>query len=111
MSACRETANIWWVVFGKTAVVSVSVEDGVVRRRDFIGGIKKVIERRLWRSSYFWQDSFVTHWNRLVGCRLLGHRKVENVGFTDEPELTCFNCHRKLGQDEEKISSKKSHKD
>ena len=39
-----------------------------------------------WKSPYFVQDNFKTPFNRIIGCRIFGHRKVHD-GY-------CFNCYR-----------------
>jgi len=60
---------------------------------------KDVFTLRFWRralgSRYFWHDSFGKYWNRLIGCRLLGHRHVRNIADPGDPkEMHCFNCER-----------------
>jgi hypothetical protein len=80
MSACRETANIWFWM-----------RKGWLFRRGEL--------RRILRSNYFWQDSFLTQFNRLLGCRLFGHRAIKDISDPHQPveELFCFSCYRHVG--------------
>jgi len=72
MATCRGTANIWFYL----------------KRLEFRWVIKSL------RNEYFWQDSFWTYWNRLIGCRILGHRKIYKK--LDEDGDFCFNCYRNV---------------
>jgi len=33
-------------------------------------------EEKVWRREYFIQDTFLTYWNRLIGCKLFGNLTV-----------------------------------
>ncbi len=52
------------------------------------------------RSPYFWHDSFGKYWNRLVTCRVRGHRDVHDVAdhscdcAGEPPRMWCFKCER-----------------
>ena len=74
MGACREGADIWWML----------------RHRP------KWISKKVFKSQYFWHDSFGKYWSGLIGCRLLGHRNVQNISDTHEKEMYCFNCERRI---------------
>ncbi len=78
MGASRETINIWfWIKKG-----------WIFRKGEF---------RRIIKSSYFWQDSFLTYFNRIIGCKLFGHHKIHNVdNGNGERILFCFSCYRKV---------------
>jgi hypothetical protein len=53
------------------------------------------VRGKKWRSGYLWQDSFLTHFNRLLGCSLFGHREVKKlVGDNMKKGDFCFNCYR-----------------
>jgi len=77
---CRENADLFWWL----------------KRL----GIRKTFNKRIWKSSYFWHDTFGVRWNRLLGCKL-GHKHVEAV--EDEignmnSKWHCFACHCDLGK-------------
>jgi len=85
MGAAREGASIWFYLFGKSKYC---------KPRDFFN-------RKLYKSPYFWQDSFWTPLNRLIGCRVLGHRNVIRILDDDndyKPVDFCFNCYRKVSK-------------
>jgi uncharacterized membrane protein len=42
------------------------------------GKIKEFFKRKMWKNEYFWQDTFLTFFNRLIGCKIFGHRKIAN---------------------------------
>jgi hypothetical protein len=84
MSAAREGKNVWWYLFGFWS-------NGKWRGRD-------LFTRRFWRhKEYILQDSFLTHWNRAVGCRVSGHAPLVNVSDPGEPHrMFCFKCYREV---------------
>jgi hypothetical protein len=43
---------------------------------------------------FFYQDNFKTPFNRLIGCKLFGHRHIRKSGI-DGSEF-CFNCYRRV---------------
>lgn len=56
-----------------------------------------VFTRRFWRNPYLLHDTFGKRWSRLVGCPVLGHRRVQNVADPGQPvEWHCFNCETRL---------------
>jgi len=58
---------------------------------------KRIFTRRFWRNKYVWHDSFGKYWNRLLGCRLWGHRDVHNIEDPRYPaKWHCFNCERQV---------------
>lgn len=62
-------------------------------------GLRRTWQRKIWRSEYFWHDTFGIRWNRLVGCRLLGHATPHNINdyMPDAPpQWWCFDCHQTL---------------
>lgn len=78
MSCSREGANVWRWLFS-------------IKYRKYRQSFKRLIN-----NPYFWQDSFWTYWNRLIGCRFRhkdihpdchDDRKPEGKGF-------CFACYR-----------------
>ncbi len=78
MGACREGASIWFWLW---------------RGRKF----KSRSWRRIFQSPYFWQDSFLTPFNRLIGCKLFGHRNVRDISDPGQPkEWHCFSCYRTI---------------
>jgi len=57
--------------------------------------------KRLLRSPYFWQDNVLTPMNRLIGCRLAGHKVTlitdyDSVGLRKRP--FCFRCYTYLAE-------------
>ena len=78
MGGMRENASVWFHLFAKH------------------GSIKYFIKRKVWKSEYFWHDSF---WRYLwfVVCLITGHRFQRWIddgnGFE---KLHCFNCERDL---------------
>lgn len=59
--------------------------------------LPEFIKRKRWNSKYFWQDTFLTHWNRFLGCKIFGHRNVKSID--DDNGLRkdfCFNCYKDI---------------
>lgn len=78
MGECRERADIWYWL-------------GL--RWNF----PEFVKRKIWKSEYFWHDSFGRYWNRIIGCRLFGHRSVINVSDSNEEKrIHCFYCERDI---------------
>ena len=75
MNGNRETANIWFWAF-------------TLHR----------LPIRILKSRYFLQDSFLTYWNRLIGCRLGGHKTKLLVGENTTEYDFCFKCYRQIGE-------------
>ena len=85
---CRQSQNIWWWVF--------------IHRQPI-----EFFRYGLYGGGYFWHDSFIRHINRLIGCRLLGHRNVSYLKHgscqdPDEPTWYCFDCHRPIKYEDTK---------
>ncbi len=61
-------------------------------------GIKKTIENKIWNKNYFWQDTVITRWNRLIGCKF-GHKNINYIE-DDNGNLNgrkfCFACYRDI---------------
>jgi hypothetical protein len=56
---------------------------------------RRLFKKRFWKNSYLWHDSFGKYFNRVIGCKLWGHRHVANIADPDESKkLHCFNCDR-----------------
>jgi hypothetical protein len=82
MSADRGNRSLWWWLFSRSKYHPPRI--------DFF-------KRRIWRDHHFWQDTLWTYLNRILGCKLFGHRRIENISFPGEPkEYFCFNCYRKV---------------
>jgi hypothetical protein len=84
----RETASLWfWLGFVKNYA-------GKGRSKWRFPGF---IKFKKYKGGYFWQDTLFTYWNRFLGCKLRGHRKV---GFTydskDNKYRFCFNCYKRI---------------
>ena len=76
MGACRETQSIWWWFF---------------HRR--YGSPRDFFKRKIWKGDYFWHDSFGRFFNRLIGCKIAGHKRqwMEDGGCNeDKPHWYCF---------------------
>lgn len=83
MGNFRENVDIW-------TSLSMKYPNG-----DWMGW--RVFKRTFWRNPYLTHDSFGKYWNRLVGCRLAGHRNIQNVADPGEPkQMHCFNCERRI---------------
>ena len=55
------------------------------------------IKQKKWRNSYFWQDTFLTYWNRFLGCKIFGHKKVQRVDDdNDVVYFFCFKCYSRV---------------
>jgi hypothetical protein len=83
MGACREGANIWrYFRFNKYS------------------NIIFFIRYKKYKSPYFWHDSFGIYWNRLIGCKLAGHKKVKYLSdggcSNDSPMHYCFACEKQV---------------
>jgi len=76
MRACREGSNIWFWLFKQNKQY----------RRSF---------RNLIKSKYFWQDSFLTHINRFIGCKLFGH-KITKLLDDNKHINFCFKCYSEV---------------
>lgn len=79
MGACREGASIWFAL--------KKWNNGYL-------GIVQFVKRKRWRSPYFWHDSFGMYWNRLIGCKLHGHKNIRNIGDCGKVKYHCFGCER-----------------
>jgi hypothetical protein len=85
----RETLSLWfhfgfwenWAGQGK-------------RKWRFPGFYRRLIEYKLWRHSYFWQDSFIIPWYRYVACKIIGHGKTFITGDDGNGSevLVCGKC-------------------
>lgn len=59
--------------------------------------LPEFIKRKRWNSEYFWQDTLLTYWNRFLGCKLMGHRDVQNIDDDNGKRKDfCFNCYKKV---------------
>ncbi len=81
---CRQNQNIWRQVFAFWKPFWHPVH---------------FLKFGLWRGSYFWQDSFWQYWNKLIGCKIHGHRHItyfkEGDGCSrNEAHWYCYNCQR-----------------
>ncbi len=64
-------------------------------------GIKKTISKRIWKRPYFLQDTVLTRWNRLIGCRQ-GHKRIEYIENDSTGRIDkqfCFACYREVNDD------------
>jgi hypothetical protein len=68
--SCRQTQNLWWWLYRY--------------------GLRKTLKQKPWRGGYFWEDSFWTHFYRILGCR---HKPS---WIEDERKWYCFCCHTNL---------------
>jgi hypothetical protein len=81
----RQGANIWWYFFvayfhfAKNQYYNVKVW-----WHDVI---------RCFKSEYFWQDSFRTHYKRLFGCK---HKHVSDILDNSINKDFCFDCYREV---------------
>lgn len=79
MSAACETKNLFFLV-------------------RYRWGWKRLFTWRFWRydRQYIWHDTFGRYFYRWIGCRVFGHRAVQDISQYDTPypgpELHCFNC-------------------
>lgn len=84
---CRETASIWFYLRSSG------------RRFGYFYWLR-FFKRRMWKHPYFWQDSVLVHFNRLMGCRILGHREVKYLPdggcANNEAVWYCFGCGREV---------------
>ena len=84
MGCGRQVASLWFYLFhcypsGRWCGWELLTRRGV---------------RDIWRSRYFWHDTFGRYWNRLFKCRGV-HRYVRHVSDLGEPERWhCFDCER-----------------
>jgi len=56
------------------------------------------LKEKIWNSEYFIQDTFLTYWNRFIGCKLFGHGVimfVNDMGSTEDHAF-CFSCYQKV---------------
>jgi hypothetical protein len=56
--------------------------------------LPEFIKGKPWKNKLFWQDSFVTPFFKLVGCRLFGHSKKQAYVYDqqDRKGLMCPRC-------------------
>lgn len=52
------------------------------------------LKSKPWKNSFFWKDSFVTPFFKLIGCRLFGHAKMQSYVYDqqDRKGLMCGRC-------------------
>lgn len=67
----RETSNIWFYIKHMN--------------------LKYFFKKRLYKTDYFWHDSFAIYFRRLFGCK---HRLLEVYDSNDKKHLYCFKCER-----------------
>jgi hypothetical protein len=70
----RQTANFFWYLF--------------------TGRIQWFFHDKLWKSDYFWQDTIFTRFNRLIGCRIFGHKIRSGVNKQGDLTPFCFRCYK-----------------
>lgn len=85
MGRSRQTANLWWYLFGF-----------YTHYKPWRWRFPEFIKSKLWTSSYFWQDSFLTHWNRMLGCKLTKHKTQIIYDDNDVKREFCFKCYRNV---------------
>lgn len=88
MSDCRMHMNLWKWLFGDY--------------KDW----KFFFKNKLWKSDYFWHDSFWQYWNRWIGCKIIGHRRewMANGGcLENKPHYYCFRCNQVIDCKNESI--------
>ena len=90
MGCGRENKSIWWRLFG---VWKNYAGHGKSKWRGW-----ELFTLRFWKyREYIWHDSVGKYWNRLVTCRLLGHRNVQDVAdYNEHKRMHCFKCERDL---------------
>ncbi|HUS48768.1 MAG TPA: hypothetical protein VMZ91_01265 [Candidatus Paceibacterota bacterium] len=74
----RESFNFWRALFGK-------YPSGKSQ-------ISRLFQKRFYTSKYFWHDSFGKFWNRLVKCRLFGHKNIQDIMTNSGLDKYCFDC-------------------
>ena len=73
MGCSRENADMWQSIFK----------------------YKRLPEKRLFKSQYFWGDSFGQYYYRWIGCKLFGHKNKKGIAYYNDNEndvIYCFNC-------------------
>jgi len=89
VSGSREKASLWfylgfWKNWGST---------GKRKWR-----LPEFFQKKLWRNSYFMTDTFWTPLNKLIGCKILGHRHI--IFMIDDCDGTeyafCYSCYQKV---------------
>ena len=111
MGACRENMNIWRMI--KNCFFRFS--KGYDGRPYEIKRLYRLLSRDVWKykshREYLFHDSFGRYFNRLIGCRVFGHRKaqwMQDGGCSDErPKWYCFNCDREVDLGIDKIINRK----
>lgn len=91
MGAAREGADLLWYIFGWA-----SWARGWRKFR-----IVWAFERKIWQSEYVWHDTIGVRWNKLLGCRIKGHKDVHTIvddEGRDETYDYCFACARKVNE-------------
>lgn len=55
-------------------------------------------KHKVWKNEYFMKDTFYTPWNKFLGCKLFGHRKIKFLwdDCGDGRYAYCFSCCRKV---------------
>lgn len=99
MGACRETMSIWFRV-GKIWNPYYPGYSKIKALKDLF---KFVFIRRPYLNKYdrryFWHDSFGKYLNRLILCRIFGHKPtwLQDGSCSDEqPEHYCFKCEQEV---------------
>lgn len=78
MGTCRESANIWHTIFK----------------------YKQWPSKYLFKSEYFWKDSFSQYYYKWIGCKLFGHKNKKAIAYYEDNEddaVYCFDCRKVVG--------------
>ena len=97
MSTCRQNMSIWRYIFPRIVA-------GRLRWR-----VSRLFNRNYWQSRHVWHDSFGRYWNRLIGCRIRGHKNIRYLSdggcSNDRPIYYCFACERQVEIYEEELQN------
>ena len=83
MMTSRETASLWFY-FGFWS--------NYAGRRIPKWWLPYFFKHRIWRSKYFWHDTFGVYFNRFIKCRFFGHVNVQWVDTWGGKTRYCFDC-------------------
>jgi hypothetical protein len=83
----RQGSNIFWYAF----IAPFHFKWG--QWYGFVTWVNDIV--RCFKSEYFWQDSFCTHYKRLFGCK---HKHVSTaLGYSGNYDIKfCFDCYREV---------------
>jgi len=85
MGCARETFSLWFYL---------GFWENYAGRGKRKWRFPEFIKYKKWRGRWFVQDTFLTYWNRFLGCKLTEHKITVINDDNDVKRNFCFKCYR-----------------